>query len=440
VRAEFPVRASFRAVHIEIINTGSEVMLGLVLNTHHQWLARQLADRGYRVARQTAVADHGPTIQAAVRESLGRADVVIVTGGLGPTSDDITRTLIAQLLERPLRTDAAVLKHVEDFFALRKRVMPASCAVQAQVLEGATVLMNQHGTAPGLAMEVPSGKFRDHPRASLLIMLPGPPRELHPMFRDQALALIQKHIPLEGEFVCRTLRTCGIGESFLEEKVGHLLQPLVDAGLELGYCARSGEVDVRLIARSPVHHHDAAKLVAEAEAIVRQHVGEYIFGTNEEQLHEVIVRLLTERKQTLALAESCTGGFVANRITNVSGASAVFLAGLVTYSNEAKMRFLGVSAETLAAHGAVSRETAIEMAEGARKVTGADFAIGITGIAGPTGGTPTKPVGTVFIALAGGGGTRVINPTNRYERETFKYLTSQQALELLRRRLLHAEG
>jgi nicotinamide-nucleotide amidase len=417
-------------VNIEIINTGSELMLGRVLNSHQQWLCRRLADHGYEVTRQVAVDDFGPAMTEAVREALTRADLVITTGGLGPTSDDVTRERIVGLLGTELRMDAAVLAHVEGFFAARKRVMPASCAVQAQVPAGATVLMNRNGTAPGLVMEVPSGSFRTG--GSLLIMLPGPPRELRPMFDQQALPLIQRRFPLEAEFVCRTLRTTGIGESFVEERIAGPLKHLTDAGLTLGYCARTGEVDVRLVARGC----GAQATVAEAAAIIQSKVGEHIYGEGDEQLPDVLVRLLTERKQTLALAESCTGGGIANRVTNVPGASAVFLAGYVTYSNEAKMKSLGVRAETLAAHGAVSEATAREMAEGARRAAGSDYALAVTGIAGPTGGSEGKPVGTVFIALAGGGETKVINPVNRYDRETFKWVTAQQALELLRRRLL----
>lgn len=417
-------------MNIEIINTGSELMLGRVLNSHQQWLCRRLADHGYEVTRQVAVDDLGPAMTEAVREVLGRADLVITTGGLGPTSDDVTRERIAGLLSAELRMDAAVLAHVEGFFAARKRVMPASCAVQAQVPAGATVLMNQHGTAPGLVMEVPPGKLRAN--GSLLIMLPGPPRELRPMFDQQALPLILRRFPLEAQFVCRTLKTTGIGESFVEERIAGPLKHLTDAGLTLGYCARTGEVDVRLVMRSC----SAQATVDQAAAIIRSLVGEHVYGEGDEQLPEVLVRLLTERKQTLALAESCTGGGIAHLVTNVPGASAVFLAGYVTYSNEAKMNSLGVRAETLAAHGAVSEATAREMAEGARRNAGSDFALAVTGIAGPAGGTDAKPVGTVFIALAGGGETKVINPVNRYDRETFKWVTTQQALELLRRRLL----
>lgn len=419
-------------MNIEIINTGSELMLGFVLNTHQQWLCRQLADAGYTVQRQTAFPDTGPAIQQAVREALGRADFIIVTGGLGPTSDDLTRELVAGLLGKKLHLDSLIVEKLQAFFAERGRPMPANTQVQALVPEGAQVLENPHGTAPGLAMEVTPNAFRNGGKTSWLVMLPGPPREMRPMFTNRVLPLLRQKLPLGTEFACVTVRTTGIGESIVEEKISEPLRPLVASGLELGYCAHYGEVDVRFVA----HGAAARRIVTEAEAIARKQLGAHIFGTGDVQLNEVIVHLLTERKQTLVLAESCTGGYVANRITDVPGASEVFLSGLVTYSNESKQQLLGVRAETLARHGAVSDPVAREMAEGARARFNADFAIAITGIAGPTGGTPEKPVGTVFIALAASKHTFVLNPINRFERATFKQVTCQQALELLRRTLL----
>jgi nicotinamide-nucleotide amidase len=410
-------------------------MLGFVLNTHQQWLCRQLADAGYDVARQTAIADTAAAIQQSVRESLGRSDFIIVTGGLGPTSDDLTRDLIAELLGKKLHLDTKILAQLENFFAQRGRPMPETTKVQAQVPEGAIVLDNPHGTAPGLAMEVSPNSFRADGKTSWLVMLPGPPREMRPMFTNHVLPLLREKFPLEEIFVCRTLRTTGIGESIVEEKIAGPLLPLTTTGLALGYCAHYGQVDVRLVARGP----GAEKLVDSGEAIIREKLGAHIFGTGDEELKAIVVRLLTERKQTLVLAESCTGGYVANRITDVSGASAVFLCGLVTYSNAAKQQLLGVRSETLAQHGAVSEATAREMAEGARTRHGADYALAITGIAGPTGGTPDKPVGTVFIALATANHTFVLNPVNRYDRPTFKEVTCNQALELLRRNLFRAD-
>ena len=414
---------------VELINTGTELMLGRVLNTHQQWLYRQLADLGRVVTRQVAVPDTGSDIEQAVREALVRADLVITTGGLGPTSDDITRDLIAQLLRKDLREDAAVLSHIEQFFTSRKRPMPERTSVQALSPDGALVLHNPHGTAPGLAMEVRPNPFRPGGQASWLIMLPGPPRELRPMFTDSVAPLLRRVLPLADPFVCRTLRTTGIGESMVQQEIAGPLEHPVAAGLELGYCARPGQVDVRLAARGP----EAGQLVHEAETIVQKLLHLHIYGVDDEELEAVIVCQLTERKQTLALAESCTGGAIAHRVTNVPGASAVLLAGLVTYTNAAKQRFLGVHAETLARYGAVSEPVAREMAEGAREQTGADYALSVTGIAGPGGGTSEKPIGTVFIGLAGPAGTVVESNFNPYDRETFKQVTAQQALDLLRR-------
>jgi nicotinamide-nucleotide amidase len=419
----------------ELINTGSELMLGRVLNTHQQWLCRRLADLGLVVARQLAVADTGHDIEAAVREALARADLVITTGGLGPTTDDLTRDLIARLLGLTLREDAAVLEHIKQFFAARNRPMPERTHLEALVPAGARVLANRHGTAPGLALAVKPNPFRADKSSSWLVMLPGPPRELQPMFDEFVVPLLKREFPLAAPFVCRTLRTTGVGESVTQEKIETPLQTLVAAGLEVGYCARPGAVDVRLAARGA----RAEELVREAGILVRRQLGAHIFGEEDDELESVVIRLLTERKQTLAVAESCTGGCLAHRLTNVPGASAVFRAGLVTYSNEAKQKFLGVSEETLAQHGAVSEAVAREMAEGARKQNQSDYAISVTGIAGPAGGTSAKPVGTVFIGLAGPAGTIVEHRVNPWDRLTFKNVTAQQALELLRSRLVRAD-
>ena len=421
---------------VELINTGTELMLGRVLNTHQQWICRKLADLGYVVTRQTAVADTGIDIRQAVMEALSRADLVITTGGLGPTSDDITRDLVAQMLGKGLKEDPEVLAHIRHFFERLRRPMPARTGIQAMVPEGALVLPNPHGTAPGLAIEVRPNPYRAGDEAAWLVMLPGPPRELRPMFADSVVPLLKRVLPLASPFVCRTLRTAGIGESVVQEKVAGPLAGVVGAGMDLGYCARPGQVDVRLAARGP----GAERVVGEAEAIVQEVLGPQIYGIEDEEQETALVRLLASRSLTLALAESCTGGCIANRVTNVPGASAVLLAALVTYSNPAKETFLGVQAETLARHGAVSEPVAREMAEGARRQTRADYALSVTGIAGPGGGTPDKPVGTVFIGLAGPAGTVVEHRMNPWDRETFKQVTAQQALDLLRRTVARGPG
>lgn len=409
-------------------------MLGRVLNTHQQWLCNQLAQQGYTVTRQVAIGDTGPEIQQAVREALGRAEVVLCTGGLGPTSDDLTRDYVAALLGRKLELNADVLAALEKFYAVRGRPMLPSIKVQAQVPAGGQVLPNAWGTAPGLLLEVAPNPFRAGGLASWLIMLPGPPRELYPMFSQQVLPWLLEKFPLDEPFSFRLLRTTGFGESMLEEKLVMPLKPLVEAGLDLGYCARVGEVDIRLGARGGA----APGLLDRAETLVRQTLGGCIFAADERSLEAVVVQLLIGRKQTVATAESCTGGLIAHRLTNVPGASAVFMAGLVTYSNEAKQRLLQVPSEILDVHGAVSQATAGAMAEGARRLNKVDYAVAVTGIAGPSGGTEAKPVGTVFIGLAGAGGVTVQHQVNRLERESFKQATAQQALEMLRRALLQS--
>jgi nicotinamide-nucleotide amidase len=410
-------------MNVELVNTGSELMLGRVLNTHQQWLCRRLSDLGHVVTRQVAVADTGEAIQNAVREALGRADLVITTGGLGPTSDDLTRELIAGLLGRKLVQNQEVLAHIEHFFAKRNRARPAKTTVETLVPEGALVFINQNGTAPGLAMALAGRSSKQW-----LVMLPGPPRELRPMFDDAVAPLLQREFSRE-QFVCRTLRSTGIGESRVQEMVEADLQPLVATGLEVGYCARPGAVDVRLSARGP----GAEKLVGDGMAAVQKNLGPNIFGFDDEEIEQVVVRLLVEKKQTLAVAESCTGGNIAHRLTNVPGASEVFLGGVVSYANTAKQQLLGVSAESLQAYGAVSETVAREMAIGARARFQADFAIAVTGLAGPGGGTAAQPVGTVFMALASKQGVEVRQLLNPWERVTFKDVTATQALEWLRR-------
>jgi len=416
-------------VQVELVNTGSELMLGRVLNTHQQWLCRQLADRGRVVTRQVAIADQSDAIVGALREALGRSDLVIATGGLGPTSDDLTRDLVAAMLGRTLREDPAIVEEIRGFFTGRGRVMPERARRQAQVPDGALVLKNAHGTAPGLAIEANPNPFRAAGGASWLIMLPGPPRELRPMFLDQVVPLLDRVLPVGEPFVCRTYRTTGLPESTVEEMVDAPLRECVAAGLELGYCARPGQVDVRLAA----HGADAATLVEAAARVVCERLGAAIYGLDDEDLETVLVRELAARGATLAVAESCTGGWLAHRITMVPGASAVFKGGFVTYSNEAKVKWLGVALETLEAHGAVSEPVAREMAAGVRAAAGADYGISLTGIAGPGGGSPDKPVGTVFIGVAGPGGITVTRHCHPFDRETFKNVAAQQALDRLRR-------
>lgn len=419
------------AVIVEIVNTGNELMLGRVLNTHQQWLCRQLADLGWPVKRQVAVPDSAEEIAQAVREALGRADLVIATGGLGPTSDDITRECLATMIGKPLREDPSVRQRISDFFATRGRPMPERTRIEAMVPEGAIVLQNDFGTAPGLAIELPPGSFRKTSRPAWLILLPGPPRELRPMFGKFVVPLLKQAFQPDSNFLCRTFRTTGIGESVVEEKLESPLKGLIESGLEVGYCARPGQVDVRFVTSGP----EAGALMIEAERVILRELGASIYGRDEDTIEAVVLRLLRERRLTLSVAESCTGGCIADRLTNVPGASDVFLGGFVTYSNFLKQEALGVLGETLKAHGAVSEPVACEMAEGTRRRTGSDFAVAVTGIAGPGGGSDDKPVGTVFIGLASSAGTRVLKRHHAWDRITFKDVTTQVALNELRRLL-----
>jgi nicotinamide-nucleotide amidase len=406
----------------EVINTGSELLLGLVTNTHLGYLAGELAPCGITVARQVCVPD-GPPIREALAAALDRADVVFTTGGLGPTTDDLTREAAAELLGLPLLPDEGILSGIRERFARRGLPMADRVARQAMVPVGTEVLPNPNGTAPGLYF--PPGVLGSR-RARHLFLLPGPPRELRPMVQDYVLPKLRAILPASSMRERRIYRLTGIGESQVEERIGQKLEERGD--LEVGYCARPSEVDFRLIGPPGP--------LAQVEPDIRAVLGEWIYSEGE-SLEAAIVRLLAEKHLTLATAESCTGGSLAGRITNVAGASEVFLAGYVTYANEAKENTLGVPSDLLAAHGAVSEPVAAAMAEGARRVSGAKFALSTTGIAGPGGGTESKPVGTVYLGLASENHPTVVRRCYfPLDRVTFKHMTTSASLDLLRRQVL----
>lgn len=407
-------------MRVVVINTGTEILLGDVLNTHLTFIAREIFPLGLRVERQISVPD-GTAIRDALQENLRRAEIIFVTGGLGPTTDDITREITAELLGLDLVADPELENTITQRLLTRGIRLTNRILRQAQVPRGAEVLPNENGSAPGLYL---AANLNGSP-TSHLFLLPGPPRELQPMFGQAVVPLLQRIVRQEEAFACRTYRIVGMGESYVEEAVGEEL--LAISGLELGYCARMGEVDLRVIG--------SAWIVEQADAVVQRKLATSILSTSGENLETVIVRQLAAKPATLAVAESCTGGFLAHRITNVPGASAVFLAGYITYSNEAKGAALGVDPATISEHGAVSKPVARAMAEGAREKSGATFALATTGIAGPDGGSKTKPVGTAYVALAGGGETVVRHLFFPTDRETFKQLATQMALNLLRERL-----
>jgi len=405
-------------MRVELINTGSELLLGFTVNSHLNYIARKLFGIGRRLNRQTTVGDDRAEMRAVVAEALQRSDVIIITGGLGPTADDFTRNVVAELLGRKLAHDEAVAAHIGERMRKRGIKLPDSIYVQALVPEGAQVLLNANGTAPGLAIEHES---------KLVLLLPGPPRELEPMFENQVLPLLHKRVGAQARPDCHVFEVVGLAESLVEEKVAPVLADL--AGIELGYCARMGEVEVRILS-------NLKSVADEAERRIRTALGDHIFGMGEDRLEGVVVGKLIAARKTIAVAESCTGGLIANRITNVSGSSEVFINGLVAYSNESKVRLLGVSEATLERHGAVSEEVAREMAEGVRARSKTDLALSTTGIAGPAGGTPEKPVGLVYIGFATSKETVVQRHMFLFDRETFKFFASQIALDLVRWELL----
>jgi nicotinamide-nucleotide amidase len=408
-------------MRISLVTTGTELLLGDVRDSHLSFIAGQLLPLGLRISEQRTLPD-GVAIRDALTELFPNNDIVFVTGGLGPTTDDVTREIISALLGLDLSEDEAVLSAIRERFKQRRIPFTDRIARQAQVPRGATVLPNDNGTAPGFYL-IRNISATIHSPA--LFVLPGPPRELQPMFRDSVLPILTSIVPAPT-FQRRLYRIANMGESMVEKAIGEKVLALPD--IELGYCARPGEVDLRVIGKEESVHR--------AEAIISSTLAGSIFSTSDESLEEVLVKLLTGRKQTLAIAESCTGGLLANRITNVPGASNVFVAGYIVYSNEAKSDILAVGQELIQESGAVSEPVARVMAEGARKRARADFALATTGIAGPGGGSAEKPVGTVFVALASGNSETIVRrlffPNDR---ETFKQQTAQAAFDMLRKQL-----
>jgi len=406
-----------------LINTGTELLLGDVQDAHLAFIAREILQLGLRIEERRTVPD-SDAIRRTLGEVFPRCEILFVTGGLGPTTDDITREMVAESLGRELHRDPQLLASLKRRLQLRGIKWTSGIARQADVPAGAQVLPNENGSAPGFYLKANINARIPSPH---VFVLPGPPRELQPMFRKFAMPILKSIIEVPLPVERRSYSIAGMGESLVEEAIGEKV--LAIPGIDLGYCARPGEVEVRIIG--------APDAIQMADTIIRGKLGVAIFSVNGEALETVVVTLLKRRKETLAIAESCTGGLIANRITDVPGASDVFLAGYVTYANNAKSDILGVDIELIEKHSAVSEAVACAMAEGARTRAGSTHGLATTGIAGPSGGSPEKPVGTVYIALASAKSETIAKrfffPT---ERETFKQLAAQTALDLLRRRLL----
>jgi len=405
-----------------VLNTGTELLLGDVHDAHLAFIAREIFPLGLRIEERRTVPD-GEAIRNALAELFSRAEILFVTGGLGPTTDDVTREIVVDVVGLEMHQDPQLLASLRRRLAARGIKWTSRIARQAEVPAGAQILPNENGSASGLYL-----KANINPRipSPHLFILPGPPRELQPMFRESVMPFLCSFVQVSGSIERRLYKIACVGESTVEEAIGEKV--LAVPGIELGYCARPGEVDVRIIGKS-----DA---VSRAEAIIKSQLGSSIFSVTEENLEEVIVKLLTARNETLAVAESCTGGLLANRITNVAGASKVFVAGYVCYANQAKIGMLDVDPKLIEKHGAVSEPVARALAERAGACARSTFALATTGTAGPTGGSPEKPVGTVYIALAGPNEIVVKKLFLPSDRETFKQLTAQAAFDLLRRKII----
>ena len=408
-------------MNIEVINTGTELLLGQVLNTHLRFFSEKLAAKGLAISRQATVPD-GKVIGDALRESLERADLILVTGGLGPTTDDVTRDVVTEIVGQKLIYDDEVMKAIELFFSSRKRVMPESNRVQAMIPENGVVMPNAHGTAPGFRLEY-VGKW--------IVCLPGPPRELYPMFIEQVMPWIEQMIPDSKALQMRILRLTGLGESDVQDTIHDRV--IVPKQLDIGYCARPGEVDIRLVSSDE-------QALDETQKQLMSVFQDAVFALKDISLEKVVVDLARKKNKSIVTAESCTGGFVAHRLTNISGASEIFFGSWVTYSNKAKETELGVDPALLEKYGAVSEKVAKAMACGALQKSKADISVALTGIAGPRGGTTEKPVGLVYIACStredGGEKVQIIEKRLVQNRERFKLMASQIALDLLRRALI----
>jgi len=406
-----------------LINTGTELLLGDVQDAHLVFIAREILPLGVRIEERRTVPD-SDVIRRTLIELFPHCELLFVTGGLGPTTDDITREMVAESLGLELYQDAELLAWLQKRLQVRGIKWTSGIARQADVLAGARVLPNENGSASGFYLKANMNPRVPSPH---VFVLPGPPRELQPMFRKFAMPILKSIIEVPLAVERQSYSIAGLGESLVENAIGEKVLSI--PGIELGYCARPGEVEVRIIGDP--------KAIGAADAIIRRELGARIFSDNDETLETVVVRLLKQRKETLATAESCTGGLIANKITNVSGASEVFLAGYVTYANSAKSDVLNVDSKLIDKHGAVSEAVARAMAEGARRREASTHGLATTGIAGPTGGSDEKPIGTVYIALASeNSGTIVKKFRFPTDRETFKQLAAQAALDLLRRRLL----
>ncbi len=414
-----------RNLKAELVSVGTELLLGEITDTNAVYMSQRLAEIGVDVFFRHTVGDNLDRIVSVFELALSRSDIVIICGGLGPTQDDLTREAIAEATGCPLRVDPDAERHLREFFAARDRVPTSSNLKQAAAPEGGRFLENTCGTAPGLLVEHDGGVF---------IAVPGPPSEMREMFQREVLPyLLGRQGGDTTVLRTRMLRLADIGESNLVDMIPDILDDQTDP--TVAPYASPGEVKLRIATKAATEEDAIAKLDA-MEATLRERLSPHVYGIDDEIMEVAVGGLLRESGATLATAESCTGGLIASRITDVPGASEYFAGGVVAYSNEIKQQVLGVPAELLIAHGAVSEECARAMAEGVREAFGSDWGVATTGIAGPGGGTDDKPVGLIFIAVADGNETVCERGNWPGTRDQFKARVSQYALNILRKRML----
>jgi nicotinamide-nucleotide amidase len=411
----------------EIIAVGSEMLTPHRQDTNSLYLTQQLNSIGVTVAFKTIVGDRRKDIVNAIRTALGRTDVLILMGGLGPTEDDLTREAVAESLSITLRRDASQVAALHARAASWRITMPSNNLKQADVLEGATLLTNPNGSAPGQFLDTTFNGYR-----KLVFLIPGPPHECCPLFDAECLPRLREVAPPRA-IATRTLKAAMIAESQADK----LLAPIYTAypDVETTILAHTGDIQLSLQCAKPTLEA-AEQRVEELGGKMEEALEDWLYSSEGESLEQIVLYYLGLRQATLAVAESCTGGLVAQRITGVPGSSRSFLGGAVVYSDPLKTSFAGVPPELIAQHGAVSAEVASAMAEGIRKRTGATLGVGVTGIAGPTGGTDQKPVGLVYFAVSDAQKTDSFNRTFRGDRDRVRQWASQQTLDLIRRTLM----
>lgn len=414
-------------MNAEIIAIGSELLTPFRQDTNSLYLTEKLNLLGVEVIFKTVVGDNRQHLTSATCLALSRADIVILMGGLGPTEDDLTREAVAHALGLELRRDPEIIASLEKRFAERGWKMASNNVKQADVIAGATVLPNANGTAPGQWI---SGKYEGRDR--IIMLLPGPPHELKALFEQQCLDRLRAKLP-RLFIAARVLKITGMGESQCDARVAPVYKQYPD--VQTTILAGAGEIQLHLKTRAD-SLEAAQQRVDDLVEKIEEEIGEFVFSDNGDSMEQIVGYYLQMRNATLAVAESCTGGLVGERITSVSGSSRYFLGGAIVYSNELKTAFAGVAAELINRHGAVSKEVASALAQGIRKRCGATLGLGITGVAGPIGGTPEKPVGLVFHALASNDGTEVIERKFPGDRKRIRWFASQQALDMVRRKLI----